>query len=250
VLNWGSAFLPAQFQGTPLGNASIPSDRARVRYIESRRMPRELQRMQLDLLADLNRDHLGAVGPNLDLEARLDSFELAFRMQAAIPEVQSIADESPGTLRPYGLDDPVTNRHQVAGDQDGLVRDLFSFLRFQRQRRGVPAAKALILLPQLGILPADLSEDLHLLNGRTHGAHGLGKRGIDRGEFRAVDLDVAIYLVLSPMMFLMMWRHSLGCCAPDVLGQSPEKYLQLQADVLLHGLCATAPSSCPAKGMA
>ena len=39
VLNWGSAFLPAQFQGTPLGNASIPSDRARVRYIENARTP-------------------------------------------------------------------------------------------------------------------------------------------------------------------------------------------------------------------
>jgi hypothetical protein len=108
VLNWGSAFLPAQYQGTPLGNASIPSDRAKVRYIEGRRMAPPLRRLQLDLLAELNRDHLGTVGPDLDLEARLDSFELAFRMQAAIPEVQSLADESPVTLRAYGLDDPVT----------------------------------------------------------------------------------------------------------------------------------------------
>jgi hypothetical protein len=108
VLNWGSAFLPAQYQGTPLGNASISSDRARVRYIANPRTPRPLQRMQLDLLAELNRDHLSTVGPNLDLEGRLDSFELAFRMQAAIPEIQSLAEESPSTLRAYGLDDPVT----------------------------------------------------------------------------------------------------------------------------------------------
>jgi hypothetical protein len=108
VLNWGSAFLPAQYQGTPLGNASVPSDRARVRYIENARTPRELQRLQLDLLADLNRDHLVGVGPNLDLEGRLDSFELAFRMQTAMPEVQSLAGEHPATLRAYGLDDPVT----------------------------------------------------------------------------------------------------------------------------------------------
>ena len=108
VLNWGSAFLPARYQGTPLGNASVPSDRARVRYIENERTPRDLQRLQLDLLADLNRDHLAGVGPNLDLEGRLDSFELAFRMQSAMPEIQSLAGEHPATLKAYGLDDPVT----------------------------------------------------------------------------------------------------------------------------------------------
>ena len=64
--------------------------------------------MQLDLLADLNRDHLAGVGPNLDLEGRLDSFELAFRMQSAMPEIQSLAGEHPATLKAYGLDDPVT----------------------------------------------------------------------------------------------------------------------------------------------
>ena len=52
--------------------------------------------------------------PGRGVEARCgaqwgwDPFELAFRMQAAIPEVQSLADESPSTLRAYGLDDPVT----------------------------------------------------------------------------------------------------------------------------------------------
>jgi len=106
--NWGSAFLPAQFQGTPLGNASVPSEQARVRYIENTRTPRDLQRLQLDLLGELNRDHLNTVGPNLDLEGRLDSFELAFRMQTSMPEIQSIAGESPATLKMYGLDDPVT----------------------------------------------------------------------------------------------------------------------------------------------
>jgi hypothetical protein len=108
VLNWGSAFLPAQYQGTALGNASIPAERAQVRYIQNARTFRELQRLQLDLLGDLNRDHLKTVGPNLDLEGRLDSFELAFRMQTAMPEIQSLANEHPATLKAYGLDDPVT----------------------------------------------------------------------------------------------------------------------------------------------
>lgn len=108
VLNWGSAFLPAAYQGTPLGNASVPSDRAKVRYIENARTPRDLQRAQLDLIAAMNRDHLATTGPNLELEGRLESFELAFRMQAAMPEAQSLEGESPATLRAYGIDDPIT----------------------------------------------------------------------------------------------------------------------------------------------
>ena len=108
VNNWGSAFLPAAYQGTPLGNASIPSDQAQVRYIKNSRIPREIQRMQLDLLAEANREHLAAAGRNQALEGRIHSFELAFRMQAEMPEAESLAKESPETLKLYGMDDPVT----------------------------------------------------------------------------------------------------------------------------------------------
>jgi hypothetical protein len=108
VLNWSSAFLPAAYQGTPLGNASIPSDQARVRYIANDRFSPAVQRSQLDLLAELNGDHLDRTGPDRGLEARLDTFELAFRMQTEMPEVQDLSGESPATLRLYGLDDPTT----------------------------------------------------------------------------------------------------------------------------------------------
>src|SRR3954453_15288632 len=50
VTNWGSAFLPAAYQGTPLGNAAVPADQARVRYIQNTRVPVEVQRLQLDQL--------------------------------------------------------------------------------------------------------------------------------------------------------------------------------------------------------
>ncbi len=108
VRNWGSAFLPAHYQGTPLGVASQPSDQARVRYIRNPAETLEEQRLQLDFLARANRDHLEATGPNPALEARLGSFELAFRMQSEMPAAQDVADESPATQRLYGLDDPVT----------------------------------------------------------------------------------------------------------------------------------------------
>ena len=107
VNNWGAAFLPAWTQGTPIGNAAVPSDKALVRHINPRLAPSE-QRQQLDLLAAMNRDHLAATGPNPALEGRLNSFELAFRMQMAMPEAQDISRESEATKKLYGLDDKVT----------------------------------------------------------------------------------------------------------------------------------------------
>jgi hypothetical protein len=108
VNNWSSAFLPAAYQGTPLGNASVPADQAHVRYIDNPRTPRDVQRLQLDALAEINREHLAAEGPNQALEGRINSFELAFRMQTAMPEVEDISAESAATQQLYGLDDPKT----------------------------------------------------------------------------------------------------------------------------------------------
>jgi hypothetical protein len=108
VNNWGSAFLPAACQGVPIGNASTPVDQAKVRYIENTRLSRAAQRKQLDLLADLNRADLARTGPDAALEGRIDSFELAFRMQSAMPDAEDISKESAATRKLYGLDDPVT----------------------------------------------------------------------------------------------------------------------------------------------
>ena len=85
--NWGSAFLPAAYQGTPLGNASIAGRAGQVRYIRAAHGRDDLQRLQLDLLARAE-PRAPATGPAPDaaLEGRIESFELAFRMQAAVPE--------------------------------------------------------------------------------------------------------------------------------------------------------------------
>ncbi len=108
VNNWGSAFLPASYQGTPLGNASTPADQARVRYIANKHVSRDVQRLQLSLLDEVNREHMQQAGPDQALEGRLNSFELAFRMQSAMPEVEDISGESRATRELYGLNDPVT----------------------------------------------------------------------------------------------------------------------------------------------
>ncbi len=107
VKNWSSAFLPAKYSGTPLGTASQPSTEARVKFIEGER-PRDLQRMQLDLLKQMNQDHLADTGPNQMLESRIESFELAFRMQSAMPEAGDLTQETEATQELYGLNDPMT----------------------------------------------------------------------------------------------------------------------------------------------
>ncbi|MBV6500167.1 MAG: hypothetical protein CJBNEKGG_02637 [Prosthecobacter sp.] len=109
VNNWGAAFLPAWTQGTPIGNASIPSSQAVVKHIRNKRLSESMQRRQLDFLAEANREHLQLTGPDLMLEGRINSFELAFRMQGTMPEVQDISGETAATQKLYGLDNPVTS---------------------------------------------------------------------------------------------------------------------------------------------
>ncbi|MGE0609057.1 MAG: DUF1501 domain-containing protein [Pirellulales bacterium] len=106
--NYSSAFLPAAYQATPLGNAAVPSDQAKIPFIENRETPRDAQRLELDLVQQMNRERLALTGPDAALEGRIDSFELAFRMQAAAPDLQDISDETADTLRLYGIDQPKT----------------------------------------------------------------------------------------------------------------------------------------------
>jgi hypothetical protein len=108
VNNWGAAFLPAYCQGTPIGNASIPADKALVRHIHNDLFSSEEQRKQLDFLAKVNREHLELTGPDLALEGRINSFELAYRMQSTMPEAQDVNSESEATKKLYGMDQPVT----------------------------------------------------------------------------------------------------------------------------------------------
>ena len=106
--NWGSAFLPAYCQGTPIGNASASAAKATVKHIDNSRIGSSQQRRQLDLIAAMNRDHMQTAGHDQALEGRLNSFELAYRMQGVMPEVQDLSRETEATRHLYAIDDPVT----------------------------------------------------------------------------------------------------------------------------------------------
>jgi hypothetical protein len=106
--NFGSAFLPAPYAGTAIGSVGIPARDARIPFITNTETPRNVQRMEIDYTQSLNRKQLELTGPDRALEGRIESFELAFRMQTEAPELQDLSKESEATKKLYGLDNPVT----------------------------------------------------------------------------------------------------------------------------------------------
>jgi hypothetical protein len=106
---YSSSFLPAIYHGTPLGNASIPSDQINIPFIKNAAgTPRDLQRLELDLARTINEQGLARRGRDNALETRINSFELAYRMQIAAPELQDVSDETEETRKMYGLDNDAT----------------------------------------------------------------------------------------------------------------------------------------------
>ena len=100
--NWTAGFLPGVYQGTwlrpkgePMENLTRPAD-----------LTSGHQRAQLDLMARLNHAHLAGSGAEAELAARIDSFELAYRMQTAAPDAFDLTKEPESVRRLYGLDQP------------------------------------------------------------------------------------------------------------------------------------------------
>ncbi len=105
---YGSGFLPASYQGTPLGRAGDAKN-ARFGYLGEPGGAGEEQRRQLDFLAALNGKHAERAGREAELEARVASFELAFRMQMEAPGVLDLSRESEATRKLYGIDEKETD---------------------------------------------------------------------------------------------------------------------------------------------
>jgi hypothetical protein len=106
--NYSSAFLPAAFAGTAVGAVGVPSRDAKIPFIANTETPREIQRQELDLIQQMNREQLASTGPDRELEGRIESFELAYRMQSEAPGLQDISGETEATLKLYGIDNRVS----------------------------------------------------------------------------------------------------------------------------------------------
>ncbi|HZY85610.1 MAG TPA: DUF1501 domain-containing protein [Gemmataceae bacterium] len=100
--NWGAGFLPGIYQGTALNPQGAPIDN----LYRDKRMSAAQQRRQLDLLKQLNQTHREGHEAETELAARVESFELAYRMQMAAPEALDIGREPASIRTLYGLDNP------------------------------------------------------------------------------------------------------------------------------------------------
>jgi hypothetical protein len=101
--NYGSAFLPAVYQGIPLGNAAASARAATFDNLTNPTLSLDDQRRQLDLLDQLNGEQLKPKAGESELEAVVQSYELAWRMQTHAPEVLDLARESAETFDLYGI---------------------------------------------------------------------------------------------------------------------------------------------------
>jgi hypothetical protein len=99
--NWQAAFLPGIFQGTYV-NTKHTKVEDLIEHVKNAHLPREVQRHQLDALAELNRRHLERRGSDAALEARMQSFELAYRMQTEAADAFDVQREPQHILDAYG----------------------------------------------------------------------------------------------------------------------------------------------------
>ncbi len=98
---WSNSFLPGIYQGTHIRNQTVDPDRI-IRDVSNRHLSTPEQRVQIDLLQALNREHLEARGHDEALEARIGSLEMAFRMQFEAKETFDLSRESVLTRSLYG----------------------------------------------------------------------------------------------------------------------------------------------------
>ena len=101
---YSNAFLPAVYQGTAIGNADRGGAKAAtINYLNDPTIAPDLQRKQIDYLQALNRSHLDRLDGDRQMEGVIESFELAFRMQAEAPSLIDLSKESKATLDLYGI---------------------------------------------------------------------------------------------------------------------------------------------------
>jgi len=100
---FGSGFLPASYQVTMFRNGAVP-----IADLKPREQSADVQQAKLGLLRNLNKGVLDRFAHVSEVEATISNYELAFRMQSAVPDLLDLKQESEATRKLYGLDEPDT----------------------------------------------------------------------------------------------------------------------------------------------
>jgi TetR/AcrR family transcriptional regulator len=207
-----------------------------------------------DPLAPPKRERRKQDRPGELLEAALDLFVEKGYAATRVEEVAARAGVSKGTLFLYfpskedlfkavvrhNVVAPVTQGAVEAAQFQGSSGDLVEWMMLQWWRRyGATKASGIskLIMSEASNFP-DLVDFF-----RTEvitPAHALVRsalqRGIDQGEFRAVDVDLTLHSVMSPLLFLIMWKHSMGPCCPIHEQIDPEAFISQHAQLLARGL--------------
>lgn len=78
--------------------------------------------------------------------------------------------------------------------------------------------------------------------------HRILQRGVESGEFRPLELHYGVHMVMAPMLYLLLWKHSMGHCVPRDPPLVPQAYLAAQIDTLLNGLRSVPNQANPTRG--
>jgi hypothetical protein len=239
VQNYGCAFLPAMHQGTAIGSAEIPIAKAVVSNLGNPRLKPSEQREQLDLIQSLNRQHLRASGTDGQIEGLIANYELAFRMQATMPAIMGLNDESKATLDLYGIGtEPADNfgrqcllarKFAERGVRYIQVSTNYTWDHHKKVKEGSIAESAKVDRPIAGLL-ADLAqrgllEDTLVLWGAEFGRTPMVENGDGRNH--------------HPQAFTM-WMAGGGVRGGLTYGSTDDfGYRPVEKGVHMHDLHAT-----------
>ena len=107
--NFSNAFLPAHFQGTAVGRAGVDASQVNIRNLKNSLVDPSDQQKQFELLRKINAAQIDRHGSDQALDAVVDSYELAWRMQKEAPDILDLSGETEATKRMYGIDEKGTD---------------------------------------------------------------------------------------------------------------------------------------------
>ena len=239
VQNYGSAFLPAVHQATAIGSAETPLAQAQVANLVNGRIGPGVQRRQLELIQSINQQHLEQSVSDRNLEGLIASYELAFRMQATMPQVMNLNQETQDTLELYGIGAEPTDNF---GRQCLLARRLaeqgvrfiqvstnYTWDHHQKVREGHIAEAAKVDRPIAGLLDdlarRGLLEDTLVVWGGEFGRTPMQENGDGRGH--------------HPQVFTV-WMAGGGVRGGFTYGSTDDfGYFPVENGVHMHDLHAT-----------
>jgi hypothetical protein len=243
---WSSSFLPAVYQGTYIPNNERKPDQL-VQYIRNKSLTPVDQRRQLDLLGKLNQIELQRDGDDPQLEASIQSAEIAYRMQTEAPEVFDISKEPAevrerygdgdfgrgcliarrliekgvrmvqvyhGNGQPWDNHDDILIHRRLANEADGPIAALLSDLKSS----GLLKETLVIIGGEFGRTPVvEVSGLVKVQNGRDHNSHGfstvLAGGGIKGGTVYGATDDFGFKAIDKPVH-----PHDLHATALKLLG--------------------------------